>query len=120
MKQIETQNLLLVLQKELPANEEKGYAPSYQFGICLKKEQKRIGHITLRAGNNTILREYSGHISYRIDAPHRGHRFASEACKAMLPVASSVGIDPIRITCDPDNIASRRTCELAGGKYHGD
>ena len=25
-------------------------------------------------------------------------------------------INPLWITCNPDNIASRRTCEIAGGK----
>jgi predicted acetyltransferase len=120
MKKIETENLTLVLHEELPANEAKGYAPSYRFAIRKKTGQERIGHITLRAGNDSILRDYSGHLSYRIDEPHRGHHFAAEACRAMLPFADSLGVKPIRITCDPDNIASRRTCESSGGKYLGD
>lgn len=120
MKEIETKNLILILDQHLPADDAKGFAPSYRFRICSLTTREQIGHITLRAGNDRILREYSGHMSYRIDEPYRGHRFAAEACRGMLPLATSMGIEPIRITCDPDNVGSRRTCELAGGKYLGD
>jgi tagatose 1,6-diphosphate aldolase len=32
----------------------------------------------------------------------------------LLPLARSHGLMTIWITCNPDNFASRRTCELAG------
>jgi tagatose 1,6-diphosphate aldolase len=32
----------------------------------------------------------------------------------LLPLARRHGLEILWITCDPDNIASRRTCELAG------
>jgi tagatose 1,6-diphosphate aldolase len=31
-------------------------------------------------------------------------------------MARELGLDPLWITCDPENIASRRTCELAGAR----
>ena len=34
-----------------------------------------------------------------------------------MPVARAHGINPLWLTCDPDNIASRRTCELAGAQF---
>ena len=33
----------------------------------------------------------------------------------MLPVAAGHGIDPVLVTCDRDNIGSRRTIEANGG-----
>ena len=33
----------------------------------------------------------------------------------MLPVAAGHGIDPVLVTCDQDNIGSRRTIEANGG-----
>jgi predicted acetyltransferase len=34
---------------------------------------------------------------------------------AALPVARSLGIDPALLTCDEDNIASRKVIEASGG-----
>jgi predicted acetyltransferase len=34
---------------------------------------------------------------------------------AALPVARSLGIDPALLTCDADNIASRKVIEANGG-----
>jgi predicted acetyltransferase len=35
----------------------------------------------------------------------------------MLPLAAGLGIDPVLVTCDIDNEASRRTIEHNGGVY---
>jgi tagatose 1,6-diphosphate aldolase len=34
-----------------------------------------------------------------------------------MPIARELRLDPFWITCDPENIESRRTCELAGGEF---
>jgi predicted acetyltransferase len=33
-----------------------------------------------------------------------------------MPLARKHGLNPLWLTCDPDNLASRRSCELAGAK----
>jgi predicted acetyltransferase len=35
----------------------------------------------------------------------------------MLEICGERGIDPVLVTCDVDNRASRRTIEGAGGEY---
>ena len=35
----------------------------------------------------------------------------------VLPVAAALGIDPVLVTCDTDNEASRRTIERNGGVF---
>jgi hypothetical protein len=42
-------------------------------------------------------------------------RSATAMLAAALPVASALGIDPVLITCDEDNIGSRKVIEAAGG-----
>jgi predicted acetyltransferase len=120
MNDIATENLKLILEASFPGDPDKGSPPSYRFLIVLSSTSERIGHITVRVGNDEILREYSGHVSFAILPAHRGHRYAAEACRAVVPLADSLGIKPIRITCDLSNVASARTCELAGGDYLGD
>lgn len=35
----------------------------------------------------------------------------------LLPLARRLGIDPLWITCDPENMASRRSLEIAGAEF---
>jgi len=74
-----------------------------------------LGRISIRHRLTAHLREIGGHIGYDIrpSARQRGHATAMLA--AALPVARSLGIDPALLTCDEDNIASRKVIEASGG-----
>ena len=76
-----------------------------------------VGDINLRLDNSQAIIRYAGHIGYEVFAEHRGHRYAAMAVRLMIPIAREHGIDPLWITCDPENVASRRTLELAGAEY---
>ena len=73
------------------------------------------GRISIRHGLTASLREIGGHIGYDIrpSARQRGHATAMLA--AALPVARSLGIDQALLTCDQDNLASRKVIEANGG-----
>jgi predicted acetyltransferase len=62
--------------------------------------------------------ERNGHIGYdvRPSARRKGHATAMLA--ASLPIAASLGLPRVLITCDDDNVASRRTIERNGGVLH--
>ncbi len=75
-----------------------------------------IGHIHLRIGDTEHVRLCAGHIGYEIAPAHRGHRYALHACVALAPFARSLQRSFL-ITCDPDNLPSRRTIELLGAAY---
>ena len=51
-----------------------------------------------------------------VAAPQRGRRYALSACRALAPLARATRRELI-LTCDPDNLASRRTIELLGAVY---
>jgi predicted acetyltransferase len=74
-----------------------------------------LGRIALRHRLTEYLRTVGGHIGYdvRPSARRRGHATAMLA--AVLPHAYARGIDPALVTCDVDNIASRRVIESNGG-----
>lgn len=48
-----------------------------------------------------------------------GNRYAAKALSLLLPLGFRCGLRQIVITCQPDNLASRRTCLLAGGVFAG-
>jgi predicted acetyltransferase len=76
-----------------------------------------LGRLAIRHRLTPKLHELHGHIGYdvRPTARRRGHATAMLA--ASLPVANQLGIDPALITCDHDNVASRRVIERNGGVF---
>ena len=76
-----------------------------------------VGTLSLRLGEDDDLTQYYGHIGYGVFPPARGRHFAERACRLALPVARQNGMSAIWITCNPDNIASRRTCERLGATF---
>ena len=77
---------------------------------------EEMGNIDLRVGLTEKLRMLGGHIGYEVYEPYRGRRYATRSCRLLLPFARQLGINPVVITCDPQNIASVRTIEALGAK----
>ncbi len=107
--------ICLRLERTCDARPEKGYLPAYYFGICLP-DGTRVGHCELRVGHNDKT-YIGGNIGYGIDERHRGRRYAAQACTLLFRQAQKHRMAYVIITCDLANHASRRTCELVGGRY---
>lgn len=74
-----------------------------------------LGRLSIRHELTDALREFGGHIGYvvRPSARRQGHARAMLA--AALPITRGLGIDPALLTCDADNVGSRRVIESSGG-----
>jgi predicted acetyltransferase len=74
-----------------------------------------LARIAIRHRLTPWLLEFGGHIGYdtRPSARRQGH--ATAMLRAALPVAADLGIDSALITCDHDNVGSRRVIEANGG-----
>lgn len=79
--------------------------------------REELGAINLRVASSRHIEFYAGHIGYSVYSVHRGHRYASRSLRLLMPVARSLGLNTLWITCDPENIASRRTLDLAGAQF---
>lgn len=102
-----------------PGNTPVGLLPSYAFWLRLSEPIgdppiEFIGGISLRIGSNREIDMFTGNIGYHVYPPARGHHYAERACRLVLPIARRHGMEQMWITCNPDNIASRRTCERLG------
>ncbi|MBR6030024.1 MAG: GNAT family N-acetyltransferase [Clostridia bacterium] len=95
------------------AGEEPEFGDVYDYVITERGRTREIGRVEARLGESECL-YYFGHVGYHIDPPWRGHHYAARACRLIAGVFRRAGFTSVVITCDPDNTASRRTCESLG------
>ncbi len=91
--------------------------PTYHFRMVNSSSGDELGGIRLRVGATPHIELYAGHIGYNVLSRHRGHHYAARSVELLVPLARRLGIDPLWITCDPQNHASRRTLEIAGALF---
>ena len=90
---------------------------TYHFQMAHSASGQEIGQINLRSQTNITIERYAGHIGYSVHEAFRSHRYAARSVALILPFARELGIAPLWITCDPENTASRRSCEIAGAEF---
>ncbi len=112
--ELEDGNLRLVVTAREPAVPEKGWVPAYRLSILVDGEP--VGRIDLRLGETDFMVRFGGQVGYDIDPPHRGHRYAARALRLLGSLARLHGFSVLWISCNPENLPSRRTCELAGAE----
>jgi len=115
--QLSCENVTLRFARIVIGDVTRGLVPYYHYRIFAGGID--VGHINLRVGDTEHVRLCAGHVGFEIAMAHRGHHYALQACRALAPFARSISPD-ILLTCDPDNLASRRTIELLGGVFLGE
>ena len=93
--------------------------PTYDFRMVHATTREALGGIRLRTVSTPHVVNYAGHIGYLVHPLHRGRHYAARSVRLLLPMAWRLGIDPLWITCDPENYASQRTAQLAGAQFAG-
>ena len=102
-----------------PPNPELRFGHEQIWRITMHNSRKEIGQISYRDGESRCV-YYYGHIGYHIDPPYRGRHFAYRACLLIREEIRMSGKTSVVITCDPDNPASRKTCERLGCLLEGE
>jgi predicted acetyltransferase len=83
--------------------------------LWMVDDEEVVGRISLRHDLTPWLLEVGGHIGYAVRPSARRRGFATRALALMLPIAAEHGINPVLVTCDDTNVASRRVIEANGG-----
>ena len=76
---------------------------------------KIVGIINARHELNDYLLNFGGHIGYSVRKSERRKGYAKAMLSYTVDFLFSLGIEKILITCDKNNIASKRTIESCGG-----
>jgi len=112
---LKSDELFLKLDHTVEGRED--WLPAYHFQICLP-DGRQAGECDLRVGHSEGV-YYGGNIGYRVYEPYRGRHYAGKACLLLFGLARRHGLAYLYITCNPENIPSRKTCEYAGGVLEG-
>lgn len=108
-----------------PANPSANRVPQYHFWMRRREEFSGqsespplsiVGGISLRIAWTPSVELYYGHIGYHVYPAAQGRHYAERACRMLLPLARRHKIRTLWITCNPENAASRRTCERLGAR----
>ncbi len=91
----------------------KGYVPSSYYWLIDGSEF--IGETTIRHKLTKSLREEGGHIGYGIRPAKRRLGYGKRILALALMKAKELGIKKVLLTCDDDNIGSRKIIEVNGG-----
>lgn len=75
-----------------------------------------VGRLSIRREPLPWVVEVGGHIGYDVRPSQRRRGHATAMLGEALPVARGMGIDPVVITCDAANVASRIVIERNGGR----
>lgn len=67
--------------------------------------------------NTPYLITYGGHIGYSIRPSRRGQGLGKRLLALTLDRAEAMGLDQVLVTCDADNLASKRIIEVNGGQF---
>lgn len=110
---LKNDEIQLVLEKTVNGDKERNWVPAYYFSITDLNESK-LGECELRIGYNDKL-YFGGHIGYTVFPEYRGNHYAAKACLLLFQLARKHNMEYLYITCNPDNEASKKTCEYAGG-----
>ncbi|GAB3658245.1 GNAT family N-acetyltransferase [Nocardioides korecus] len=106
----------VLAERETPRQE--GFVTSTTWWWCEHPdgpEPEYLGRIAVRHVLTERLREVGGHVGYDVRRSRRREGHATAMLAAVLPHAHALGIDPALVTCDVDNVASRRVIEACAG-----
>lgn len=109
--------IILKVEKLTEENPEKKWVPAYLFEI-FDKNGNKVGICDLRIGHSEGL-YYGGNIGYEIYEEYRGHHYSARACELLFKLAKLHELEYLYITCNPENIASKKICEFLQGEFVG-
>ena len=111
-----TKEISLKLYKDSPADPENGRARSLHYHIIDKGTRSVAGIIDLRLSDSDDMKMYAGQVGYLVKPQFRGRSYAAKACLLLKKVAIKHKMSHLWITCNPENLASRITCERIGSQ----
>jgi len=92
-----------------------GKVRSETYFLMQEGQPRILGAIDIRMELNEYLFNYGGNIGYGIRPTERRKGYATLMLKLALDICRQRNLRKVLVTCDADNVGSRRTIEKNGG-----
>lgn len=109
--------LKLVFTHKVPVSEPDTGIFGYYFSMMNTLSGEEMGTINIRAGYTENIVMYRGDIGYSVFEQFRGNHYSARSCILLVPVIKMLKMNPVWITCNKDNNASRNNIEKIGAEY---
>jgi tagatose 1,6-diphosphate aldolase len=109
--------LRLLFTHVTPVSEPDTGIPAYCFSMRNASADEVMGGINIKAGYTENIIKYRGNIGFTVFEQFRGRHYSARSCLLLVPVLKMLGMNPIWITCNADNHASRSNIERIGAEY---
>ena len=91
------------------------WVPQHSYWIE-SEDKELIGFLKIRTRLTPSLLDEGGHIGYFISPEQQGKGYGTQALTQGLKKAQLKGIDLVLVTCNAENISSKRVIEKNGGQ----
>lgn len=94
-----------------------GFVPYTQFIGVRKTDNKVVAMANVRHELNEWLIEVGGHVGYSVHPEERQKGYAKYMLAESLKFLKTINVTRALVTCDEDNIGSKRTILSQGGQF---
>lgn len=104
----------------LKAQEDRTKLPAHniaQSHFWLIDDDEFIGILSLRRSSNDAFIRISGHVGYQIRPSKRQQGYGKQLLRLGLQKAQELDFTRVLLTCDEDNLASKKVIEYNGGQF---
>lgn len=91
-----------------------GYVEATTYFVI--EDHQMIGTVNIRHLLNDSLLQRGGHVGYSVLVSRRRQGIATQILKFAIQECHKMGIKDILVTCQKENIASKKTIEKCGGQ----
>lgn len=100
--------------KRLATHPDEGEVPSTH--LWLVEGDLFLGRLSVRPSLDDFMLKFGGHIGYIIAPAYRKHGYGYRILQLGLAYVCSIGMKRVLLTCNEDNIGSKKIIESCGGK----
>lgn len=108
------EHLKAVSRKETVPND---WVISSTFFAVREHDGRIVGMLNIRHELNDFLRDYGGNIGYGVRPSERRKGYATRILQMALDYCRELGLRRVMVSCNKENIASRKTILKCGGVF---